>query len=111
MDFFTHPFSQLEVLLQKLEVDSYVEDQVLSIEFEEHFVTKKLTFAVLADEDVSVFYTLLEVSSIVDFITDEIVACEVDDMPLLMLNGINQVFIFVKEIHATEADELVNSLL
>jgi hypothetical protein len=111
MDFFTHPVLQLGVLLQKLEVDEFIVDQLTAIDFEEIFITTKITFAVLADEDVSIFYTLLEVSSFVDYVTDDLVKCIIDDLDLLVYNGEDHIFIFVKEIHSLEADELINSLL
>jgi hypothetical protein len=111
MVFFTHHLTELETLLQKLEVDGSVEDQLMSIEFEEYFLNNKIKFAVLADEDVSIFYTLLEVSSIVHYVTDDLVDCTVDDLFLLLFNGDDHIFIFVKEIHSSEADELISSLL
>lgn len=109
--YFTHHISQLQHILQELEVDLLIQDELLAIEPEDYLATQDISLAILTDEDVSVYWSMLQVSDNTDNITEDLALVTVDENPILLFNANDFVFLFVNKKEAEQADDLVNSLL
>lgn len=114
MNYFTHKLQQLEQVVATLEGDVFALDELLNTDFEAnlHVATGEIVFAVLeVDEGAGLFWTLQEVSATVEEVTDSVFVATVEEIRILLFDAKTHVFFFARTNRATEADELIESLL
>jgi hypothetical protein len=110
---FTHQFSALEQVADALELDPYVQDELLATDVEEYLLvsTEKVIFAALLDQHAAAYYSLLEVAETVEQITEELALVVVDQLPILLFEARTATFAFIKHRDAEEANNLIETLI
>lgn len=109
--FFQFNISQLESKIKNLEVEWEDQDQLNSIDFENYLLTNKICFSVFTDDEINLYWQLIEVSSKVETVSDKLIYCVADDVELMAYNAGEFVLVFAKEWNREMASELVSSLL
>lgn len=111
MQLFKHKLFQLAKLIEKLEVEWEDQDQLNAIDFENYLFTPKILFAIFTDDEVNLYWQLIDVSSKKENISDKLILCVVDDIDLMIYNAGEFVLIFTKEWNVELTEELIFSLL
>lgn len=110
-NFFAYGLGKLKSLIENLEIEDDGVEELLTVDFDEYFLGNQVVFAVFTDEDVAIYWSLINVASSCDYVNDKCAALIVDDLKLVLFEIGEYVFIFSSEKEIEQAENMVETLL